>query len=270
MERPRQKARNGAMIGFRCNPQSPPINLGLDLPDRAIACGGLFPSIKTEIRATLKPILVNAGIGGWYQKGSTRLQQSFVEHGFEGAYNIWDRWPTWNYSKDSIYAVKAAAMEHAMKAGFRTLIWADCSIWALRPVKPFLDEVEVKGYWIGQSGYKASETATDAQLEYFGLTRDEVDLIPDCASGLFAVNLDHEKPRQFLETWIQAAKDGAFGGSRGHDGQSADPRFKFGRQDQSAASCILGKLGMKLDLFQDYCAFAWDSREKAIFACQGM
>lgn len=217
-----------------------------------------------------KPILINVGIGGWYPRGSKRLQRSFIEHGFDGEYNIWDRWPDWDGPKTSIYEVKAAALQHAINNGFRQIIWADCSVWALRDITPFVERIRKDGYWFGQSGYKASETATDAQLECFGITRDEADLMPDCASGLFGLDLDSKKGNLFANWWIHYAKKGAFAGSRFHDNQSQDPRFKFGRQDQSAASLILASLRMQLSDFGEFAGYKWDSKEKVIFACEGM
>lgn len=217
-----------------------------------------------------KPILINVGIGGWYPLGSKRLQRSFIEHGFDGEYNIWDRWPEWDGPKTSIYEVKAAALQHAINHGFRQIIWADCSVWAIKPVKPFVDCIMENGYWFGQSGYKISETATDAQLGSFDVTRDWADSKPDCASGLFGLNLDYPNAELFAHSWIGAAKNGAFAGGRGHEGQSQDPRFKFGRQDQSIASILLARLGMQLSEFGSFAGYKWDSKEKVIFACEGM
>lgn len=217
-----------------------------------------------------KPIIINAGIGKWYPRGSQRLHKSFIEQGFDGEYNIWDRWPEWNGPKESIYEVKAAALEHAINNGFRQIIWADSSVWAIKPVQPFVDYIMEHGYWFGQSGYRLSETATDKQLEHFQVDRDWADSKPDCASGLFGLNLDDSRAMLFAEMWIQSARIGAFAGGRGHEGQSQDPRFKFGRQDQSAAGIILAKLGMPLSLWSDFAAFKWEDGEKAIFACEGM
>ncbi len=216
---------------------------------------------------------LNVGIGLWYRSGSDRLQASLIAHGFTGDHLVWkDCWPGAipGLSRDVIYAAKADAFQHALNAGYTTIIWGDASIYAVRPLDRFLATVNEKGYWLGQSGYNCAQTASDAQLQYFGVSRDWAERVPDCATGIFGVNMDFTAPRQFIETWIQAAKDGAFRGSRHHDGQSNDPRFRFGRQDQSAASLIAGKQGMTLDCFLDFCAFRWDADSGQTFRCEGM
>lgn len=215
---------------------------------------------------------LNVGIGLWYSSGSDRLQASLIQHGFKGDQLVWkDKWPDAvpGLNQGHIYNVKVDAFQHALNAGYTTIIWGDSSIFATRPLDRFLATVNEKGYWIGQSGHNCAQTASDAQLQYFGVSRDWAESVPDCATGIFGVNMDFEQPRRFIRTWIQAAKDGAFAGSRHHDGQSKDPRFKYARQDQSAMSLVLGKEGVVLDSFGSHAAFAWD-RYESTFRCEGM
>lgn len=215
---------------------------------------------------------LNVGISEWYSKGSDRLQASLIQHGFKGDHLVWkDKWPDAvpGLNQGHIYNVKADAFQHALNAGYTTIIWGDSSIFATRSLDRFIDTINAKGYWIGQSGHNCAQTASDAQLQYFGVSRDWAENVPDCATGIFGVNMDFEQPRRFIRTWIQAAKDGAFAGSRHHDGQSKDPRFKYARQDQSAMSLILGKQGVTLDHFNEHAAFKWD-RYESTFRCEGM
>lgn len=215
---------------------------------------------------------LNVGIGQWYNKGSDRLQASLIQHGFKGDQLVWkDQWPgaIMGLNQGCIYNVKADAFQHAINAGYTTIIWGDSSIFAVRPLDSFIETINTKGYWIGQSGYNCAQVCGDAMLAYFGVDRDRAEKIPDCATGIFGVNMDFPAARRFIETWIQAAKDGAFMGSRHHDNQSRDPRFKFGRQDQAAASLILGTQEMGLDSFGEFAAFKWD-RYESTFRCEGM
>lgn len=215
---------------------------------------------------------LNVGIGLWYSKGSDRLQASLIHHGFKGDQLVWkDQWPgaIMGLNQGCIYNVKVDAFQHAINAGYTTIIWGDSSMCALRSLDTFIEHINTSGYWIGQSGYNAAQTASDAQLQYFGVSRDWAEKVPDCATGLFGVNMDFPGPKAFIETWIQAAKDGAFSGSRRHDGQSSDPRYLHCRQDQSAASLILGKLGMPLRHFSEHARYKWD-RYETTFHCEGM
>lgn len=215
---------------------------------------------------------INAAIGtGWYGRGSVRLRHSLQQHGYTGEYSFWrNEWPSNKFPRDCVYNIKADAFDAAIKVGHTTIIWGDCSIYAVRDVNPFIERINRDGYWIGQSGYNAAQTCSDACLAYFGVDRDWAEKTHDCATGIFGVNMDFEKPRQFIERWIQAGKDGTFRGARVHGRQSKDPRYLHHRQDQAAASVVLGQLGMPLGSFQEFVAFRWDNGEKVTFRCEGM
>lgn len=213
---------------------------------------------------------LNAGIGAWYNLGSERLKGSLIDKGFDGDLLIWkDEWPSNRFPRDPVYNVKPDAFETAMKRGYTLLVWGDSSITARKNTSPFTQHIREHGYWIGQSGYRASETATDAQLQYFGVSRDWAHEVPDCATGLFGFDVSRPEYRKIVEEWIQAGRDGAFHGSRGHGGGSQDRRFKHGRQDQSAMSIILGKHGVVLNHFLEHCRFCWDKQDTT-FHCEGM
>ena len=217
-----------------------------------------------------KTVFLSAGIGQWYSTGVMRLKGSLIEHGWPHDVQIWrDEWPDNKFPRDSVYTVKAAAFAWALRQGYTTIIWGDASIYALKSPVAFAEQVQRDGYWIGQSGYRASETASDAQLQYFGVSRDWADAVHDCATGIFGVNVEDATMRGVIDTWIKAGLDGLFGGSRLHANQSKDPRFKFCRQDQSAMSLALGKAGVPLKTFASHCRFAWD-RYETTFHCQGL
>lgn len=220
----------------------------------------------------MKPIFLSAGLGLWYSTGAQRLSESLTKYHWPGDRNIWiNEWPPGNFSRDCVYNVKAAAFQHAIKAGFRTLIWGDASVYAINPIGPMVDHIATHGYWLGQSGHNAAQTCSDACLQYFGVTRDWAETVPDCATGCFGVSLDFPQAKRFIERFIQAGADKAFHGSRFHAGQSKDPRFAFHRQDQSAATIIAAQEGMGLALWQNFIAFRCDkTKPHHIFRCEGM
>lgn len=217
-----------------------------------------------------KTCFISAGIGGWYNTGVDRLKGSLIAHGCDADIQVWkDEWPPGNFPRHCVYVVKAAAVEYALSRGYTTVIWADASVTARKNVAPFLGHIAQHGYWIGQSGYRASETATDAQLAYFGVDRDWAHGVSDCATGLFGFDVSRPGMRAIVEEWIKAGREGGFNGPRNHGGASQDRRYKFGRQDQSAMSIILGKHGVVLNHFIERCRFRWDKQDTE-FHCEGM
>lgn len=158
-----------------------------------------------------------------------------------------NEWPSGDFDRSCPYNIKAAAIKEAMKEHDR-ILWLDCSFWALKHPSTLFDRISDRGYFVSMSGYNAAQVCSDASLEYFGITRDEAEKIPDTATGCFGLDLNHPMGWAIAEGFIDAALDGVFAGSREHGGQSQDPRFLFHRQDQSVATLIMGKLGLPLDL----------------------
>lgn len=196
-----------------------------------------------------KACIINAGIGSWYPKGSARLKQSLIHHGFHWDIIIWNDWPNNNYDKSCTYNIKAAAFEQAIKAGYTHILWCDSSVWTIKDVTPIFELIESDGHFFMASGFNAAQTCSDKCLDYFGIDRNTAEGIPDSATGIMGINYGNPDAKFFIDEWIQAAKDGAFSGSRLHDNQSKDPRFLFHRQDQSAATCLLYKNGITIKNF---------------------
>jgi hypothetical protein len=61
-------------------------------------------------------------------------------------------------------------------------------------------------------------------------------------------------------------------GSRLHDNQSADPRFKFHRQDQSCLNLAIWELGLKNDRVDDMVSYKGTgyNEEKLIWFIQSL
>jgi hypothetical protein len=218
----------------------------------------------------MKVAVVNAAIGGIYQTGQKRLRASMKEHAPNLDLLAYDNFPARGYDITNRYNVKAACMEVAMGMGYDILIWCDASCVFLADPQPLIDRIVERGYYLASSGYKASQTCTDAQLAAAEITRDEAEHIPDTATGTVGIHLADAKANTFLREWIRWSKEGLFAGSRTHDFRdSQDPRFMFGRQDQAAATLLTYKYGMSLDALGDLTAY-WPGRSRTIIAYKGI
>jgi len=124
-----------------------------------------------------------------------------------------------------------------MKQGYTQILWLDAPIVAVRDISPVFDLIQKHGYLTMQNGvWNCAQTVSDACLRYFNVSRDEAEKVSECQSGIMGFDLNNPNGKTLLEKFIQAHKDGAGNGSRFHDNQSSDPRFKFHRQDQSVLS----------------------------------
>ncbi len=220
----------------------------------------------------VKHCIINASNGaGWYPKGTERLKRSLIHHGYSGDILTWNDWPNDNFDKSCPYNIKAAAFQEAIKMGYTHILWLDCSVWAIQDPNKIFDVINEQGHYFWSSGYNCAQVCSDKCLQYFETSRDEAEKMIDCSTSMFGINLYNEDSARFIYRFMKAAKDGAFTGSREHDGQSKDARFLFHRQDQSCASIILNKLGMKIhDPGQYSSYYQKEVGESVIFLMRGM
>ncbi len=216
--------------------------------------------------------IINASNGnGWYPRGTKRLKESLIHHGFNGDVLTWYDFPNDEFEKSNPYNIKASAFLEAIRMGYSKILWLDCSVWAIKDPNPIFDVINEEGYYFWKSGYNCAQTCSDACLDYFGITRDLAETFTDCSTSMFGVNMDNPDAKSFIEDWLQSARDGQFGGSRLHDNQSHDKRFLFHRQDQSCASILANMRDFYMysgNHFSSY--YQKDQPETVIFTMRGM
>jgi hypothetical protein len=204
-----------------------------------------------DLTNSIKPILISAGIGGHYVAGVDRLERSLMFEGWAGDMRFWrNEYPygCLEHGGDGQYNFKVHCFNECFLSGRKVVVWADASFWNVRNPMPLFDYVNDNGLYFFKSGYLLAETATDKLCEYAQVTRDELigNEVSEFATGLVGINIDNPNGKEFFEHWKQYMEDGMFGGNRAYDiNDSHHPIFKFSRQDQSAASMILYKMGIK-------------------------
>lgn len=106
------------------------------------------------------------------------------------------------------------------------------------------DLVSQHGYYLVSSGFNCAQTCNDHCLNSFGISRGAAEGITDVASGIIGLSFDHESSCRLFQRWERALQEGCFKGSRLHNPEeSADPRFLFHRQDQSALGLSVNEIG---------------------------
>lgn len=197
----------------------------------------------------VRPIIISAGIGGHYVAGIDRLERSLYYEGWGGDMRFWrNEYPIGcpAHGGDGQYNFKPFCFRDAFNDGHKVAVWADASFWCVKNPMPLFDYVNEFGLYFFKSGYSLAETATDKLLQYAGVSREELYDVSEFATGLVGINISNPNGKTFFEQWEQYRADGMFGGNRAHDlNDSQHPKFRFSRQDQSAASMILYKMGIK-------------------------
>jgi len=202
-----------------------------------------------DLTTNEKPVIISAGIGGHYSAGVDRLEKSLYYEGWGGDVSFWrNEYPDGcpKHEGNGQYNFKVYCFDKMFTEGKKICVWADSSLWCVRNPMPLFDYVNEHGLYFFKSGYSLAETATDNLCNYAGVSREELFDVPEFATGLIGINIDNPFGKEFFENWKQYMIDGMFGGNRVYDPQdSQHPYFKFSRQDQSAASMILHKMGVR-------------------------
>lgn len=221
-----------------------------------------------------RPIIISAGIGGWYAKGIERLERSLNFVGWAGEVKTWKNEypPNSYYHEDVPYYFKIAAFEWARKNNYTHVLWLDASFWAVKNPMPVFDLICDQGYYAFRSGYNLAQSVNDNALEEAVLTRDEAELVNEYASGCVGFDFTQQKGLNLYHLWKIYMDRGMSKGSRNHDNQSTDERFLFHRQDQSCLSLAMHEFNLTSQRDMDFVSYFGTgyNESKLIFFIQGL
>lgn len=221
-------------------------------------------------------VIVNSAIGKWYPKGQDRLIKSLDEVGYTGDRLMFRNNPINEfYDPSNPYTTKTASLFEALREGCRYILWVDCSIWAVQNIEGFFDIIKNDGYYFMRSGHNCSQTTNDHACKVSGFTHDELEKLPELWSCIFGFDTQHEQGKKVLELFIEYSLKGVFNGDRTFNrAECSDHRFKFSRQDQTALSLAVHKVGItnihhpNIHILQD--AEGKPNNENTYFRMRGM
>lgn len=207
-----------------------------------------------------KAVIINCGVGHWYNLGSDRLAKSLNFVGWAGQTLIYSgEYPPNSHNHNDVpYYMKIACFEEAIRQGFTHILWVDSSFWAVNNPMKMFDVISEQGYWFFSTGYNLAQSVNDKGLAAVGLSRDEAETVNEWASGCIGVRLDNPNGKKLYDRWKELMDAGLSVGSRLHDNQSSDPRFLFHRNDQSCLSLAAWELGLKNERNLDMVSY-WNS-----------
>ena len=205
----------------------------------------------------IKPVIISCGVGGWYAAGIDRMERSLIHHGYAGDFLLYrnEYPPNCPTHEENPYAFKIYAFKEAFNRGYKTVMWLDCSFWCIKHPMTLFDIVIENGIFAFRSGYNCANTCPDNLLDDVGIGRDLAETIPETATGIVGLHIDNPDAKKVFEYWEDFCNRGLFKNSRTHNlSESLDPRFLFGRQDQSGFTMSLYKAGVSF-LYEDYVAY---------------
>lgn len=197
-----------------------------------------------------KRCIINFAKGGWYPQGQQRLLDSLKLVGWTD--------PVLSFSDEaeigapshqsSPYAFKPFALQYAFSMGFEQVVWADSSVWAIKPIEPMFEHLTKHGHMFFHNA-NAGAFSSDASLKSFGIDREDSFNINMLMGICMGWDMRHPKCIEFMRRWQEKSTDGVtFPGAWTNHNQevSSDPRVKGHRHDQTAASFIAHQMCMEL------------------------
>jgi hypothetical protein len=223
-------------------------------------------------------IILNVATGR-YLPYQDRFINSLNRVGYTGEKMIWrGQLPSASPSHEAApYAFKLYAMQEAeCKTKATTILWCDSGVYFVKPPEPLFERIEAEGHFFIIGGDKLGNWCSDAALETFKISRDQVfknewQLIGGTVLGF---DLTNKTTQKFLTSWKYYCDLGLFHGSyinthgnlpedvktikasKPKGFVSSDPRCLGHRHDETVGSFLAYQFGMKLtalgDLFQGY------------------
>jgi hypothetical protein len=222
----------------------------------------------------VKACIINVGHGNWYATGTKRLRRSLNEVGFAGDIITWeDQYPPNCPPHNEVpYYFKIAAFEWALYRGYTHILWCDSSFWAVNDPMPIFDIINDQGYYMFSTGYNLAETVNDNALFALEIYRNDIEPFTEWATGCVGINFENPTGRNIYKLWKEYMDMGLSIGSREHDNQSGDPRFKFHRQDQSCFGLACYQLKLRNERGLDHVAYynTGHNAEQLIFYIRGI
>lgn len=221
----------------------------------------------------MNPCIISVGVGHWYPKGIHRMEKSLNYHGWPGDTMLLSEYPSGCPLHSEVpYAMKVHAFRKAFESGHTSAMWLDASVWCVKYPSEHINSLAGDGYYLVDSGWHCDQWTNDNCLNHFGLTREEAGGISMISGGIIGLNMDFKIAREFFELYSAAMDAGAFNGSwSAVPEEGSGERYRGHRHDQSCASIIAHRLGMKIHERQvwDY-YYATEMPDTTEFALMGM
>lgn len=172
-----------------------------------------------------------------YLRCQRRLQRTFAEVGWPPAQTLcWtSAYPPGSPPHEEMpYAFKLYAIREAERQGFRSILWADSSVWAAKPIEPLFAAAARHGYILMPDGCaNFGIHVCDAVAKMLGVDQDGPNT--NLAVGkTYSLDLDHPTGKEIYQRMWNLLERGVY-----RDTGSRHPRYGGHRHDEVAISYIM-------------------------------
>lgn len=237
----------------------------------------------------MKTCVVNVATGR-YMVGQLRLQRALLALG-EPLVAWTNEFPQpWPSHEGTPYGFKPWALEAVRSMGVDLLLWCDACIVPVKPLDALWNRIDREGYWMSHNGFLNGEWTADSALPDLFPEADSLETarrlnadIPHVVATAFGMNVRSPIGKAFLDEYYRLATEtsafrgphvnlahtGSHAGRGGSVGVCGPPSVKGHRHDQTAASVIAWRLGMKLTDPPNIFAYKGGETEETVLVADG-
>lgn len=191
-----------------------------------------------------------------YIKGQQRQEESLKAVGWDGDYFAFTSFAEiGSPDHDEVpYAFKPYAIQKVKDMGYDVVIWMDSPVYAIKPLRQLVGEItldflrNVPGIILFDNlGFTIGDFTSDACLAKYQMSREDSFKLPMIMACVMGFDFRSAPALKFFDQYIEGARNGAYEGDwkNGNGQVSTDFRVKGHRHDQSVASIIAAKMGIK-------------------------
>lgn len=203
----------------------------------------------------MRRVVISLGVGRFYPKQVDRLEDSLKKLAPNDHWRLYREYPEGcPRHREVPYGFKPWLVKQAQADGYDSALWLDSKVWLHHSLEPLWAEIEAEGHAVLEDGWNCGQWTTDIALKNLAITRDEAWGIPQLYACVMGFHFANPRTVAFLDEWLRLSQDGEtfqgpwrFPEYAGKPLPSAKDKVVFGhRHDQTAASILVWKMGMKM------------------------
>lgn len=113
----------------------------------------------------------------------------------------------------SLYGFKPHAVQRAIDAGYKKIIWLDPSVLPTCSMQILIDALDEHPIIVRSGENNLADMCNDKAFKYFNVTHEELRLnkVRHVAGTIYGFNFNTTKAKHVFELWKAAEEDGIFG-----------------------------------------------------------
>jgi len=204
-------------------------------------------------------VIVSVGVDGRekYSEKAKILKSTADKFGYSNMIYINKYPPNCPSHKEVPYGFKIFAIEEAIKAGHKKILWLDSPCKIIKSLDPIYDLIEKDGYFFTLDGWNVGQWCKDTALRPLGISRDQAFRIPVIVAKHFGFDVSSKKFMNILDKMknlLYENNGDVYRGAWTNNNRevSYDKRVLGHRHDQTVISVLAYQENIEIKDYNDF------------------